>query len=289
VFECEELVGVLANDEVINGFSERGGFPVTKKKIKHWCLRISKYAERLLSDLESIDWPEPLKEMQRNWIGKSKGVSVKFKVEGLKKNIEVFTTRPDTIFGTTFLTVAPEYDLLNELTTKENEEKVNDYLKSISSRSELDRISDLKSVSGVFTGSYAIHPFTLEKIPIWVSDYVIASYGTGSVMAVPSGDQRDYDFANKFGLEIKNIFKGIDISKSAFDEKSNFILENSHFLDNLSFSEAIDKIISEIEKKDIGKSKIQYKLRDAIFSRQRYWGEPIPIYYIDGVPNTFVY
>ncbi|MEO2148027.1 MAG: leucine--tRNA ligase, partial [Flavobacteriaceae bacterium] len=247
---------------------------------------ISKYAERLLSDLESIDWPEPLKEMQRNWIGKSKGVSVKFKVERLKKNIEVFTTRPDTIFGTTFLTVAPEYDLLNELTTKENEEKVNDYLKSISSRSELDRISDLKSVTGVFTGSYAIHPFTLEKIPIWVSDYVIASYGTGSVMAVPSGDQRDYDFANKFGLEIKNIFKGIDISKSAFDEKSNFILENSHFLDNLSFSEAIDKIISEIEKKDIGKSKIQYKLRDAIFSRQRYWGEPIPIYYKDDQPNT---
>jgi leucyl-tRNA synthetase len=283
---CEELGTVLANDEVINGFSERGGFPVTKKKIKHWCLRISKYAERLLSDLESIDWPEPLKEMQRNWIGKSKGVSVKFKVERLKKNIEVFTTRPDTIFGTTFLTVAPEYDLLNELTTKENEEKVNDYLKSISSRSELDRISDLKSVTGVFTGSYAIHPFTLEKIPIWVSDYVIASYGTGSVMAVPSGDQRDYDFANKFGLEIKNIFKGIDISKSAFDEKSNFILENSHFLDNLSFSEAIDKIISEIEKKDIGKSKIQYKLRDAIFSRQRYWGEPIPIYYKDDQPNT---
>jgi len=283
---CEELGTVLANDEVINGFSERGGFPVTKKKIKHWCLRISKYAERLLSDLESIDWPEPLKEMQRNWIGKSKGVSVKFKVEGLKKNIEVFTTRPDTIFGTTFLTVAPEYDLLNELTTKENEEKVNDYLKSISSRSELDRISDLKSVTGVFTGSYAIHPFTLEKIPIWVSDYVIASYGTGSVMAVPSGDQRDYDFANKFGLEIKNIFKGIDISKSAFDEKSNFILENSHFLDNLSFSEAIDKIISEIEKKDIGKSKIQYKLRDAIFSRQRYWGEPIPIYYKDDQPIT---
>ena len=283
---CEELGTVLANDEVINGFSERGGFLVTKKRIKHWCLRISKYAERLLSDLESIDWPEPLKEMQRNWIGKSKGVSVKFKVDGLKKNIEVFTTRPDTIFGTTFLTVAPEYDLLNELTTKENESKVNDYLKSISGKSELERISDIKSVTGVFTGSYAIHPFTLEKIPIWVSDYVIASYGTGAVMAVPSGDQRDYDFANKFGLEIKNIFKGIDISKSAFEEKSNFILENSDFLDNLSFSEAIDKIISEIEKKEIGKSKIQYKLRDAIFSRQRYWGEPIPIYYIDGEPNT---
>ena len=283
---CEELGTVLANDEVINGFSERGGFLVTKKRIKHWCLRISKYAERLLSDLESIDWPEPLKEMQRNWIGKSKGVSVKFKVEGVKKNIEVFTTRPDTIFGTTFLTVAPEYDLLNELTTKENEAKVNDYLKSISGKSELERISDIKSVTGVFTGSYAIHPFTLEKIPIWVSDYVIASYGTGAVMAVPSGDQRDYDFANKFGLEIKNIFKGIDISKLAFEEKSNFILENSDFLDNLSFSEAIDKIISEIEKKEIGKSKIQYKLRDAIFSRQRYWGEPIPIYYIDGEPNT---
>ena len=283
---CEELGTVLANDEVINGFSERGGFPVTKKRIKHWCLRISKYAERLLSDLDSIDWPEPLKEMQRNWIGKSKGVSVNFKVEGLEKNIEVFTTRPDTIFGTTFLTVAPEYDMLTELITKDNEEKIKDYINSISTRSERDRISDVKSVTGIFTGSYAIHPFSSEKIPIWISDYVLVSYGTGAVMAVPSGDQRDYDFANKFGLEIKNIFKGIDISKSAFEEKSNFTLENSDFLDNLSFSDAIDKVILEIEKKDIGNSKIQYKLRDAIFSRQRYWGEPIPIYYKDDDPVT---
>ena len=281
---CEGLGTVLANDEIINGFSERGGFPVTKKRINHWCLRISKYAERLLLDLESIDWPEPLKEMQRNWIGRSKGVSVNFKVKGLEKNIEVFTTRPDTIFGTTFLTVAPEYDMLSELTTKDNKEKIKDYIDSISGRSERDRISDVKSVTGVFTGSYAIHPFTLEKIPIWVSDYVIASYGTGAVMAVPSGDQRDYDFAKKFNLEIKNIFKGIDISKSAFEEKSNFTLENSDFLDNLSFSDAVDKIILEIEKKDIGKSKIQYKLRDAIFSRQRYWGEPIPIYYRNSEP-----
>ena len=281
---CEGLGTVLANDEIINGFSERGGFPVTKKRINHWCLRISKYAERLLLDLESIDWPEPLKEMQRNWIGRSKGVSVNFKVKGLEKNIEVFTTRPDTIFGTTFLTVAPEYDMLSELTTKDNKEKIKDYINSISGRSERDRISDLKSVTGVFTGSYAIHPFTFEKIPIWVSDYVIASYGTGAVMAVPSGDQRDYDFAKKFNLEIKNIFKGIDISKSAFEEKSNFTLENSDFLDNLSFSDAVDKIILEIEKKDIGKSKIQYKLRDAIFSRQRYWGEPIPIYYRNSEP-----
>ena len=281
---CEGLGTVLANDEIINGFSERGGFPVTKKRINHWCLRISKYAERLLLDLESIDWPEPLKEMQRNWIGRSKGVSVNFKVKGLEKNIEVFTTRPDTIFGTTFLTVAPEYDMLSELTTKDNKEKIKDYIDSISGRSERDRISDVKSVTGVFTGSYAIHPFTFEKIPIWVSDYVIASYGTGAVMAVPSGDQRDYDFAKKFNLEIKNIFKGIDISKSAFEEKSNFTLENSDFLDNLSFSDAVDTIILEIEKKDIGKSKIQYKLRDAIFSRQRYWGEPIPIYYRNSEP-----
>ena len=281
---CEGLGTVLANDEIINGFSERGGFPVTKKRINHWCLGISKYAERLLLDLESIDWPEPLKEMQRNWIGKSKGVSVNFKVKGLEKNIEVFTTRPDTIFGTTFLTVAPEYDMLSELMTKDNKEKIEDYINSISGKSERDRISDVKSVTGVFTGSYAIHPFTLEKIPIWVSDYVIASYGTGAVMAVPSGDQRDYDFAKKFNLEIKNIFKGIDISKSAFEEKSNFTLENSDFLDNLSFSDAVDKIILEIEKKDIGKSKIQYKLRDAIFSRQRYWGEPIPIYYRNSEP-----
>ena len=192
---CEGLGTVLANDEIINGFSERGGFPVTKKRINHWCLRISKYAERLLLDLESIDWPEPLKEMQRNWIGRSKGVSVNFKVKGLEKNIEVFTTRPDTIFGTTFLTVAPEYDMLSELTTKDNKEKIKDYIDSISGRSERDRISDVKSVTGVFTGSYAIHPFTLEKIPIWVSDYVIASYGTGAVMAVPSGDQRDYDLS----------------------------------------------------------------------------------------------
>ncbi|MGB1713567.1 MAG: class I tRNA ligase family protein, partial [Flavobacteriaceae bacterium] len=202
---CEELGTVLANDEIINGVSERGGYPVTKRKVKHWCLRISKYSDRLLEDLNKIDWPEPLKEMQRNWIGKSKGVSLKFEVENSDKKIEVFTTRPDTIFGVSFLTVAPEYIDLYDISSSKNKKEIEDYVKEVSVKSERDRLSDVKTVSGVFTGSYAVHPFSGKKIPIWVSDYVLASYGTGAVMGVPAGDQRDFDFAKKFSIDIPNI------------------------------------------------------------------------------------
>lgn len=282
---CEELGTVLANDEIVNGVSERGGYPVTKRKVKHWCLRISKYSDRLLKGLDKIDWPEPLKEMQRNWIGKSKGVSLKFKVENSDKKIEVFTTRPDTIFGVSFLTVAPEYVDLYDISTSKNRKEIDDYIKEVSVKSERDRLSDVKTVSGVFTGSYALHPFSGKKIPIWISDYVIGSYGTGAVMGVPAGDDRDFEFAKKFKLDIPNIFDQIDISKSAFTEKTGFKLINSDFLNGHDYESSLDIIISKIENKKIGKSKIQYKLRDAIFSRQRYWGEPIPIYYKNDIPK----
>ena len=283
---CDELGTVLANDEIINGVSERGGYPVTKRKVKHWCLRISKYSDRLLEDLNKIDWPEPLKEMQRNWIGKSKGVSLKFEVENSDKKIEVFTTRPDTIFGVSFLTVAPEYRDLYDISSSKNRKEIEDYLEETSVKSERDRLSDVKSISGVFTGSYAIHPFSGNKIPIWISDYVLASYGTGAVMGVPAGDERDFDFAKKFKLDIPNIFDQIDISKSAFSDKTGFKLINSEFLNGHDYETSLEIIISKIEDKKIGKSKTQYKLRDAIFSRQRYWGEPIPIYYKNDIPKN---
>ena len=283
---CEELGTVLANDEIINGVSERGGYPVTKKVVKHWCLRISKYSERLLNDLDKIEWPEPLKEMQRNWIGKSKGVSITFQVENSNKQIEVFTTRPDTIFGVSFVTIAPEYKDISELSSSNNKSSIKKYISEVSKKTERDRLTDVKTVSGVFSGSYAIHPFNGKRIPIWISDYVIASYGTGAVMGVPAGDQRDFDFAKKFQIDIPNIFKNIDISKAAFSDKFGFTLINSDILNEMDYSTSLDLIIKEIENRGIGKSKIQYKLRDAIFSRQRYWGEPIPIYYKDGIPKN---
>ncbi len=281
---CEELGTVLANDEIINGVSERGGFPVTKRKVKHWCLRISKYSERLLNDLDKIDWPDPLKEMQRNWIGKSKGVSLIFNVENSNEKIEVFTTRPDTIFGVSFLTIAPEYKDISEFISSNHKSKIDSYIDEVLKKSERERLSDVKTVSGVFTGSYAIHPFTGKKIPIWISDYVIASYGTGAVMGVPAGDQRDFDFAKKFMIDIPNIFENIDVSQHAFSDKSGFRLINSEFLNGLDYEKSLELIIQEIENNGIGKSKIQFKLRDATFSRQRYWGEPIPIYYKNGIP-----
>ena len=281
---CEELGTVLANDEIVNGVSERGGYPVSKKRVKHWCLRISKYSDRLLEDLNKIDWPEPLKEMQRNWIGKSKGVSLTFEVENSKNKIEVFTTRPDTIFGVSFLTVAPEYSDLHEIINADNRVSIENYIKKVSIKSERDRLADVKIMSGVFSGSYAIHPLSGKKIPIWISDYVLGSYGTGAVMGVPAGDQRDFEFAKKFNLEIPNIFDKINITESAFSDKTGFKLINSEFLDGYDFNSALNKIITKIEENKIGKSKIQYKLRDAIFSRQRYWGEPIPIYYKNDLP-----
>ncbi|MDX1470124.1 MAG: leucine--tRNA ligase [Flavobacteriaceae bacterium] len=283
---CPALGTVLANDEIINGFSERGGHPVVRKKMTQWSMRISAYAERLLNGLEEIDWPEPLKDIQRNWIGKSKGASVSFDVVGHEEQISVFTTRPDTIFGVSFMTLAPEHPLVEKITTSEQEQEVDNYVKETAKRSERDRMADVKTISGVFTGAFAEHPFTLEQIPIWIGDYVLASYGTGAVMAVPCGDQRDHDFANHFGLSIPNIFEGVDVTKEAFSEKDDTKLKNSDFLNGLAYTEAMTKVIEELESQGKGKGKINYRLRDAVFSRQRYWGEPFPIYYVDGLPQT---
>ncbi|MFN3942957.1 MAG: leucine--tRNA ligase [Flavobacterium sp.] len=285
---CPALGTVLANDEIINGVSERGGHPVVRKKMTQWSMRITAYSERLLQGLDTIDWSESIKESQRNWIGKSVGASVKFKVSGFKFKVEVFTTRPDTIFGVTFLTLAPEHELVTQITTPEQKEAIEAYIEATSKRSERERMADVKNISGVFTGAYAEHPLTKEPIPIWIGDYVLAGYGTGAVMAVPCGDERDYAFANFFkgtkGMpEIKNIFNQ-DISEAAFTSKDGFELINSDFLNGLGYKEATKKVIEALEDAEAGKAKINYRLRDAVFSRQRYWGEPIPMYYKNGVP-----
>ena len=281
---CPKLGTVLANDEIINGLSERGGYAVIKKKMKQWSIRITAYADRLLEDLDLIDWPDALKEMQRNWIGKSKGARVFFKIKGFNHKIDVYTTRPDTIFGATFLTLAPELDIVKKITSKFQKKEVLEYIDSTSKKSQLDRMSEVRKITGVFTGAYALHPFTNELLPIWIGDYVLADYGTGAVMAVPCGDQRDYDFAKKFKIPIVNIFKNVSINKEAFTDKSGTIITNSNFLNNLSFDMAFETVIKELEKKGSGIVEFNYKLRDAVFSRQRYWGEPIPIYYKDKVP-----
>ena len=283
---CSDLGTVLANDEIINGVSERGGYPVTKKKMKQWSMRIGAYSERLLKDLDEIDWPDSLKEMQRNWIGKSIGAKIFFNILGHEEQIEVFTTRPDTLFGVTFMTLAPELDLVQKITHPDQKNAVNEYISETQQRSQRERISDVKNITGVFTGSYALHPFTGKLIPIWIGDYVLADYGTGAVMAVPCGDQRDYDFAQHFNLPIKNIFKGVSIEKEAFVDKNNTVIDNSDFLTGLSYKEAMQKIIQALEKKGCGEGTINYRLRDAVFSRQRYWGEPIPIYYKDQIPHA---
>lgn len=275
---CPELGTVLSNDEVKDGFSERGGYPVIRKKMKQWSMRITAYAERLLEGIEGIDWPEPLKEMQRNWIGKSKGAELRFQVENSDLEIEVFTTRIDTIFGVTFLSLAPESELTAQLTTPDQKEAVEAYVAQAATRSERDRMADVKTISGVFTGSYAINPFNGEKVPVWVADYVLAGYGTGAVMAVPCGDQRDYDFAKHFDLPVVPVIKDADISEAA-DPTKDGIMINSGFLDGLGCYEAIDKAIEFAEEKGVGKGKINYRIRDAIFARQRYWGEPVPVYF----------
>jgi leucyl-tRNA synthetase len=287
---CPGLGTVLANDEIVNGVSERGGFTVVRKKMTQWSMRISAYAERLLQGLNDIDWSESIKESQRNWIGKSIGAMVSFKLKEHNANIEVFTTRPDTIFGVTFMTLAPEHPLVQEITTPEYQDKINDYILASSKRSERERMADVKTISGVFTGAYAEHPFTKEPVPVWIGDYVLAGYGTGAVMAVPCGDERDYAFANFFkgqsGMqEIKNIFANVDISKEAYGSKDNVIIANSDFLDGLTYKEAAKKAIEELEKLNQGYGKINYRLRDAVFSRQRYWGEPFPVYYVNGLPK----
>jgi leucyl-tRNA synthetase len=282
---CPQLGTVLANDEIVNGVSERGGYPVVRKKMKQWSMRITDYAKRLLDGLDAIDWPQPLKDTQRNWIGRSKGASVIFKIKDRDEEIEVFTTRPDTIFGVSFMTLAPEHDLVDKLTTIEQRIDVGKYIEDTAKRTERERLSEVKRITGVFTGAYAPHPFTGEEIPIWIGDYVLAGYGTGAVMSVPCGDQRDYDFATHFDIHIPNIFDGIDISKEAHVEKEHVTIGNSSFLNGLSVPEASEKAIAALEAKHAGTGKINYRLRDAVFSRQRYWGEPFPVYYKDGLPQ----
>ncbi|HEY0092299.1 MAG TPA: class I tRNA ligase family protein [Flavobacterium sp.] len=326
---CPGLGTVLANDEIVNGVSERGSHPVIRKKMTQWSMRISAYAERLLQGLETIDWTESLKESQRNWIGKSVGAIVTFNVikdsevslvtdeffgvsdiasgtyggpdsafiravneaEGVSEySIEVFTTRPDTIFGVTFMTLAPEHELVSKITTPDQKQSVEAYIEATAKRSERERMADVKTISGVFTGAYAEHPFTQEPIPIWVGDYVLAGYGTGAVMAVPCGDERDYAFTNFFkgqkGMpDIKNIFANVDISKEAYGSKDNVVIANSDFLNGLDYKQATKKAIEELERIGQGKGKTNYRLRDAVFSRQRYWGEPFPVYYVNGLPK----
>lgn len=282
---CPELGTVLANDEVKDGKSERGGFPVFQKKMMQWSMRITAYSERLLQGLNDIDWPQPLKDSQQYWIGKSQGAAVKFETEN-GEEIEVFTTRPDTIFGATFMVLAPENPLVEKLTTAEQKAEIENYIEETSKKTERDRMTDVKNVSGAFTGSYAINPFTNKKIPVYISDYVLMGYGTGAVMAVPAHDERDHRFAKKFGLEIVNVIKNeVDIQKEAYDTKDS-VCVNSEFLNGLNYDEAKSKIISEIEKRGIGHGTTNYRQRDAIFSRQRYWGEPVPVYYKNEMPYT---
>jgi leucyl-tRNA synthetase len=286
---CAALGTVLANDEIVNGVSERGGHPVVRKKMTQWSMRISAYAERLLQGLNDIDWSESIKESQRNWIGKSVGAHVAFKIQNSEFKIPVFTTRPDTIFGVTFMTLAPEHELVAQITTPEQKATVEAYVEATAKRSERERMADVKTISGVFSGAYAEHPFTKEPIPVWIGDYVLAGYGTGAVMAVPCGDERDYAFANFFkgthGMpEIINIFNQ-DISEAAYGEKGGFELVNSDFLNGLDYKNGTKKAIEALEEIGAGNAKVNYRLRDAVFSRQRYWGEPFPVYYVNGLPQ----
>ena len=283
---CPALGTVLANDEVKDGKSERGGYPVYQKKMMQWSMRITAYSDRLLRGLDGLVWSEAVKESQRNWIGKSEGALVKFGIKGSDDFIEVFTTRPDTIFGVSFVTLAPEHELVSKITTPEQKEAVEAYIEATSKRSERDRMADVKTISGVFTGAYAEHPITKEPVPIWLGDYVLAGYGTGAVMAVPAGDERDFAFAKHFDIEIKNIFDK-DISEKAFTEKEGMVYQNSEFLNGCdSYDKAVKSVVEYLENHKVGKSKINYRQRDAIFSRQRYWGEPVPIYYENEMPYT---
>lgn len=282
---CPELGTVLANDEVKEGFSVRGGHPVEQKKMTQWLLRVSAYAERLLSGLDTVNWTDSLKEMQRNWIGRSEGAEIRFPVKGSKMEVHIFTTRPDTIYGSTFMVLAPESELVERLTTAEQKAGVEDYIAEAKKRTERERLSEVKKVSGVFTGSYAVHPFTGKDIPIWVSDYVLAGYGTGAIMAVPAHDSRDYAFAKHFGLPIVEVVSGGDISEESYDAKEGKLI-NSDFINDMNVPEAISTLCKAVEERGIGKAKVNYRLRDAIFSRQRYWGEPFPIYYENGIPKA---
>lgn len=280
---CPQLGTVLANDEIKDGLSERGGYPVERKLMKQWSMRITAYAQRLLDGLDTLDWTDSLKEAQRNWIGKSEGTTLKFKVANSTLDIEVFTTRPDTIFGVSFVTLAPEHELVNSLTTPENKGLVEAYITQAKNRSERERQADINKITGVPTGSFVEHPFTGKQIPIWIGDYVLAGYGTGAVMAVPAHDSRDYSFAKHFGLPILEVVAGGDLEKESYDAKEGTLI-NSDFLNGLDVKAAMKKAIAEIEAKNLGKGKVNFRLRDAVFGRQRYWGEPIPIYYKNDIP-----
>ncbi len=280
---CPKLGTVLANDEVKEGYSVRGGHPVHRKKMKQWFLRITAYAERLLDGLDKIDWSDSLKEIQKNWIGRSEGATIFFPLKAHPGSIEVFTTRPDTIFGATFMVLAPEHELVDRITTDDCREAVNAYIDQARSKSEKERMSDVKTVSGQFTGGYAVHPFTEEAIPVYVADYVLAGYGTGAIMAVPGHDSRDHAFAKHFDLPIIEVVTGGDVTEGAHDDKQGTMI-NSDFINDMNVPDAIREITRRLEQKGIGQSKINYRLRDAIFSRQRYWGEPFPVYYKDGIP-----
>lgn len=283
---CPGLGTVLANDEVKDGKSERGGFPVFQKKMMQWSMRITAYSERLLKGLSNLDWPQPLKDAQEYWIGKSQGALVTFDVEDSAEKISVFTTRPDTIFGATFMVLAPENPLVESLTIEGQKEEVENYIEQTSKKTERDRMSDVKNVSGAFTGSYAMNPFTNQEMPVYISDYVLMGYGTGAVMAVPAHDERDHRFAKKFDLNIMNVIENDnDIQEESFDSKDS-VCVNSEFLNGLKYEDAKILIIGEIEKRNIGHGTTNYRQRDAIFSRQRYWGEPVPVYYKEGMPYT---
>ncbi|WP_162418962.1 leucine--tRNA ligase [Cyclobacterium roseum] len=279
---CAALGTVLSNDEVKDGYSERGGHPVERKRMMQWSMRITAYAERLLKGLDSLDWPDPVKEMQRNWIGRSVGAEMSFAIEGMEETIKVFTTRIDTIYGVTYLALAPEHELVSQLITEDQKEEALAYVSQAKNRSERDRMTDVKTISGAFTGSYATNPFNGERIPIWIADYVLAGYGTGAVMAVPAHDERDYNFARHFNLEIRQVIEG-SMENGSFPGKGGTIM-NSGFISGMEMQEAMDKAIAFLEEKGIGKGKIQYKMRDAIFTRQRYWGEPLPVYFKEGLP-----
>ena len=294
---CPGLGTVLANDEVVDGVSERGGYPVVQKKMKQWCLRVSAYAQRLLDGLENVNWTDSMKETQRNWIGRSEGTEVVFKSitptadnEEIEHDITIFTTRADTMFGVTFMVLAPESELVPELTTAKQKSEVEEYLAYVKKRTERDRMTDRK-VTGVFTGSYGINPLTDEKLPIYISEYVLSGYGTGAIMAVPAHDSRDYAFAKHFGLPIRPLIEGADVSEESFDAKEGIVInspikpvEGSFSLNGLTVKEAIAATKKYVTERGLGKVKVNYRLRDAIFSRQRYWGEPFPVYYKDGMP-----
>ena len=283
---CEGLGTVLANDEVKDGLSVRGGYPVEQKKMTQWQLRVSAYAERLLDSLDSLDWSDSLKEMQRNWIGRSEGTEMIFDTvcDGRHLPVTIFTTRADTVFGVTFMVLAPESELVSRLTSEDRREEVEQYVRAAAKKTERERISETKSVTGVFTGAYGINPLNGKKVPVWVSEYVLAGYGTGAIMAVPAHDSRDYAFAKKFGLPIIPLIEGCDVSEQSFDAKDG-IMCNSGFLDGMTVKEAIEAAKDYVEAHGLGRRKVNYRLRDAIFSRQRYWGEPFPIYYKDGIPT----